>query len=551
MRLSLRLQIILLVTVIGVMTAIFMALYFPYNARKMGTQILSASSKQTAEVLAQELSIGLETRILDNGESIRELLHPFDNKTLDDGVDAATVFDENAKYLYGVGPGNTKLSISSLPNHTIRDVSENMITYTVPIYKKTDNGQSKTAIGALKIQFTTLFLQENAHHLLLVTLYASFIAVIFFMIIGYSYATRIYKPIQKTIAHLIHVSGSMSEASMQLSASSEEMAEGASQQASSLEETSASIEELSSMTRQNAETSKEANKLAAQNKDASEEGNASMMQLRAAMNQLKVSTDETSKIIKAIDEIAFQTNLLALNAAVEAARAGDAGLGFAVVADEVRRLALKTSEAAKETEAIIEEKRHATDEGVNLVEDAANMLEDITQKSNRVSELISEISTASFEQSQGLDQISKAMNSVDSVTQKNAAGAEQNASAAANLKSEAHQLGRIVESLTELVATRVRNKNTQGGNNEYNDDKQETSIMGTDTFLWPSFLNRNRQINGDSDPFEDSDSLDDDKDVNSYLENFYAGIQKKQDPHNGKSNPSKIIPMDDDFKDFD
>jgi len=543
MRLSLRLQIILLVTVIGVMTAIFMAIYFPYNARKMGTQILSASSKQTAEVLAQELSIGLETRILDNGESIRELLHPFDNKTLDDGVVAVSVFDENAKYLYGVGPDNFNLKIPSLPKQTNKDVNENTITYTVPIYKKVDNGQTKTTIGALKIQFTTLWLRENAHHLLLVTLYASFLALLLFTVIGYVYGTWMYKPIQKTISHLIHVSGSMSDASMQLSASSEEMAEGASQQASSLEETSASIEELSSMTRQNAETSKEANKLAAQNKQASEEGNAAMMQLRAAMNQLKVSTDETSKIIKAIDEIAFQTNLLALNAAVEAARAGDAGLGFAVVADEVRRLALKTSEAAKETEVIIEDKRHATDEGVTLVEDAANMLEDITKKSVRVSELISEISTASFEQSQGLDQISKAMNSVDSVTQKNAAGAEQNASSAANLKSEAYQLQKIVDTLTSLVATQVHSKKQKKTDGEADHAFHETT---TNNSL--SGRNRNNHFGGNGNGFH----FDEDQDVHAYLENFYAGInEKRKTEENNKSNPSQIIPMDDDFEDFE
>ena len=522
------------------MTAIFMAIYFPYNAREMGTKILSTSSKQTAEVLAQELSIGLETRILDNGESIRELLRPFDNNTLDDGVGAATVFDQNGKYLYGVGPNNQQLAVSTIPDNTIKDVTDNMITYTVPIYKKIEDGKARTAIGALEIQFTTLWLRENAHHLLLVTLYASFFAMIMFSFIGYAYGTRIYKPIQKTIAHLIHVSGSMSEASMQLSASSEEMAEGASQQASSLEETSASIEELSSMTRQNAETSKEANKLAAQNKQASEEGNAAMMQLRAAINQLKVSTDETSKIIKAIDEIAFQTNLLALNAAVEAARAGDAGLGFAVVADEVRRLALKTSEAAKETESIIEEKKHATDEGVTLVEDAANMLENIAQKSVQVSELISEISTASFEQSQGLDQISKAMNSVDSVTQKNAAGAEQNASAAANLKSEAYQLKKIVQTLTSLVATQVHNKKEEKQAN----DRKEGEIQEDDTFLWPSFRERNREQSGNGESH-----LENDQEVHAYLESFYADLQDGKKNRNGNA-PSKIIPMDDDFEDF-
>lgn len=290
------------------------------------------------------------------------------------------------------------------------------------------------------------------------------------------------------------------------------------------------------MTRQNAETAEEANKLADQNKTAAEEGNAAMMQLRAAMNQLKVSTDETSKIIKAIDEIAFQTNLLALNAAVEAARAGEAGLGFAVVADEVRRLALRTSEAAKETEVIIEEKSHATNEGVNLVEDVAKMLEYITTKSINVNELISEITTASFEQSQGLEQISRAMNDVDSVTQKNAAGAEQNAVAAANLRSEAHQLQGIVESLTRLLATQIHPNNgtngMQGGNGERN-------IQGLIS------KNETRTSNNGS----DSGEIKPDQDAPSYLENFHASIAA-HDKGKKMTKPSEIIPMDDDFEDF-
>ena len=85
-----------------------------------------------------------------------------------------------------------------------------------------------------------------------------------------------------------------------------------------------------------------------------DEANHAMIELTGSMKEITTASEETAKIIKTIDEIAFQTNLLALNAAVEAARAGEAGAGFAVVADEVRNLAMRAAEAAKNTANLIE-----------------------------------------------------------------------------------------------------------------------------------------------------------------------------------------------------
>ena len=96
--------------------------------------------------------------------------------------------------------------------------------------------------------------------------------------------------------------------------------------------------------------------------------NDSMRNLTTSMDEITKASEDTSKIIKTIDEIAFQTNLLALNAAVEAARAGEAGAGFAVVADEVRNLAMRAAEAAKNTSGLIEGTIKKIKAGFDLVD---------------------------------------------------------------------------------------------------------------------------------------------------------------------------------------
>ena len=130
----------------------------------------------------------------------------------------------------------------------------------------------------------------------------------------------------------------VSSAASQVASASQQLAEGTSEQASSLEETSSSLEEMSSMTKQNADHANQAKAMMTEANQIVEKVNRHMMDMAGAVDEITRSSEETGKIIKTIDEIAFQTNLLALNAAVEAARAGEAGAGFAVVADEVRKV---------------------------------------------------------------------------------------------------------------------------------------------------------------------------------------------------------------------
>ncbi len=226
------------------------------------------------------------------------------------------------------------------------------------------------------------------------------------------------------------------EAVGQSVAMSQALSEAASEQAASIEETSSSLEEMSSMTKQNAENADQANTLITGNNQVMDKTSISMTELTQSMKDIAVSSEQTQKIIKTIDEIAFQTNLLALNAAVEAARAGEAGAGFAVVADEVRNLAMRAAEAAQNTSSLIEDIVKKIQGGVGVVTQTNQNFGEATRNSGKVRDLIAEMAAATREQAQGLEQVNQAVAEMNKVTQQNAAGAEELASIMAMFKTE-------------------------------------------------------------------------------------------------------------------
>ncbi|MGD0620901.1 MAG: methyl-accepting chemotaxis protein [Thermacetogeniaceae bacterium] len=231
----------------------------------------------------------------------------------------------------------------------------------------------------------------------------------------------------------------------QVSDSSQYLSQAATESASSLEEITASMHELTSQTNMNAENATQANQLAAQARVSAEKGEEQMSNMVKAMNDINESAASISKIIKAIDEIAFQTNLLALNAAVEAARAGKHGKGFTVVAEEVRNLAQRSAAAAKETAEMIEGSIKKTGVGTRIAEDTSRALEEIVSGATKVTDLIGEIASASKEQAQGIGQINQGLSQVDQVTQQVTASAEESASASEELSSQSLQLKQMLD----------------------------------------------------------------------------------------------------------
>ncbi|WP_327078452.1 methyl-accepting chemotaxis protein [Phytobacter ursingii] len=251
--------------------------------------------------------------------------------------------------------------------------------------------------------------------------------------------------VAESLTMVRNASASVNTAANEISLGNDELSARTEQQSAAVVETAASMEELSSTVKQNAQNAQQASLLAVTASDTASQGGTVVGNAVSRMKDIIESSRRISEITTVINGIAFQTNILALNAAVEAARAGDQGRGFAVVAGEVRSLAQRSSQAAKEIEALIGESVHFVEEGAKQVDLAGESMSGIVHSVTQVKDLMQEIAAASDEQNRGIAQIAQAMSEMDTTTQQNAALVQESSAAAGSLEDQAVKLQQLVD----------------------------------------------------------------------------------------------------------
>ncbi len=362
-------------------------------------------------------------------------------------LDDTKILRENFQKFYEVGQEMAKKYINDGPEVgnafmlVFDEIANKMYESSDELMEMANNNYSG------KMENFALMIQEYKFKII----FTALVLVILMILTIYFIVRDITNSLYHNCNVMSEISSKIASASAQISSASNSLAETSTTQAASIEEINATIINTISINQEDEKKVKEANQLSKETNLVAKEGNDKIQELIHSMNKTIQASQQSAKIVKTIDEIAFQINLLALNAAVEAARAGEHGLGFAVVADEVKNLATRSAKASHETTDIIEKTINQIKEGSKITKDTNEVFKKILDKAEQTSTFIEQIAISTKEQLDKMEQIAKAINSVDEATQHNAAVSEQTAASANHLQIQSTEMLESVDGVSKKI----------------------------------------------------------------------------------------------------
>ncbi|MBR0612603.1 MULTISPECIES: methyl-accepting chemotaxis protein TlpB [Bacillus] len=280
--------------------------------------------------------------------------------------------------------------------------------------------------------------------------------------------------------------GQTTKATEHITSSIETFSNGNENQSEMVEQSAAHLKQMNEGLNEVAETSDVITASSIQSKTVAETGGQlveqtvgqmktidhSVKEAEGVINGLEHKSKDITNILGVINGIADQTNLLALNAAIEAARAGESGRGFSVVAEEVRKLAVQSSDSAKEIEKLVNEivteietsqnmfkaVNEEVKNGLTITDQTKESFSQINEQTAEIAARINEMNTTVRELSKGSEQISKAVNEIADVSRESsasiqdiAASAEEQLASMEEISSSSTTLSQMAEELRDLI----------------------------------------------------------------------------------------------------
>lgn len=247
-----------------------------------------------------------------------------------------------------------------------------------------------------------------------------------------------------TLQNVDDASIQVSAGSDNLAQSAQALAEGTTDQAGAVEELTSTIANITASAEQSSKNLDESHQQAKEYARQADEGRQQMKDLAVAMKRITDTSKQIENITAQIEDIASQTNLLSLNASIEAARAGEAGKGFAVVADEIRTLAEQSAASAVSTRELIEGALKEIDEGNTASKNAEETLKIVIDGIESIAETSKQLSEDSKMQAEAMEQAELGVNQISEVVQSNSAAAEETSATSEELSAQADTLKGLI-----------------------------------------------------------------------------------------------------------
>lgn len=290
------------------------------------------------------------------------------------------------------------------------------------------------------------------------------------------YANELYSSVEESGATIEHITNEITDMSSRFNTQNEatnDMLRSLQELAIGVDSVASNTTDVSDLSVKTQEQAMNGNVSVNTVKEQMERISNSTKNSEEIISALKVRSDEISKIVQLITDIADQTNLLSLNAAIEAARAGEQGKGFAVVADEVRKLAEQSRGSAKQIEELITRIQIETEkavvsiqgeakyvnEGVKLVEETEKIFSEIVHSTGEVALRLQEVSAATEQMAAGNQEVTSTFEHLSAISNQNNETVEtitqniqeQQVSFEAIIKST-ENMNRVVENLDSIVS---------------------------------------------------------------------------------------------------